>query len=350
MLLVIFYLQFKLFRFKLIKYDTNQKDKINFSLIIAAKNEEKNISGLLEAFVRIDYPADRFEIIIVDDNSSDTTFEIATSFKSRLQNLKVIKNINPAFPRKKGALHTGITQSTNIYIAITDADCIPSPGWLKELEQQFQAGAEFVIGVSPLLKSRGLTASIAAYENFKSYCLSLSLASAGLPYSGIARNFAFKKECYFTLGGFSGTLETIGGDDDLLIREAVKQKMKISVMTGEESLVYTHPPLNFNTYMNQKARHTATSNFYLLQHKIFLAVWHCCNIFAQYSYVYFFLHPLLPLMYPMKLIFDFATGYLLQKKMGYSFSFLQHLLLPFSYEWLLMHHFFNAKSRNISWK
>ena len=132
----------------------------------------------------------------------------------------------------------------------------------------------------------------------------------GLPYSAAARNFGFTKQAFEILGGYSKTNQTISGDDDLLLREAVKKKMKIGTITEKGSHVYSKAEKLFKDYVSQKARHTQTSLHYLVIHKLFLGVWHLLNLLSLFSAVFMIYNPLWGIICASKLVIDFfAVSY-----------------------------------------
>ncbi len=93
------------------------------SLIIAAKNEEQNIYSLIDSLEKLNYPNENFEVIFVDDNSTDKTAELIQSRISNKNNYTLITADNKTIAGKKGALKIGIENAKNNFIVITDADC-----------------------------------------------------------------------------------------------------------------------------------------------------------------------------------------------------------------------------------
>ena len=120
---------------------------------MAAKNEEQNISNLVHSLKSMDYPREKFEVIIVDDESIDKTFETAAQALNGLDNFQVHKCKNKIFPAKKGALDFGIKLTSNPFILITDADCIPQKNWLKSYSEKFDEGFDFIFGAAPFIQS-----------------------------------------------------------------------------------------------------------------------------------------------------------------------------------------------------
>lgn len=351
----IYLIFFNIILFGSLKKLSNEKKKtaneeLHLSVVIAAKNEEKNLPFLIEKIVSQNYPEDKFEVIIVDDNSSDSTHSRLTELTKNLSNFSVIKADNKEFYGKRGALKLGIDKAKYEYILITDADCQPQPGWISGCSKKFKEGFDFIFGFSPFFQTEGFTNNIACFENLRSTFLTFSAAPLRIPYSAAARNFGFRKDAFQKAGGFKNTLDSISGDDDLLLREAVRNNLKIGVVTDDGSLVFSRSKENLNEYLNQKARHTSTSYSYLFKHKLFLGLWHLPNVLTVISIPFNFFFPYLWIILSTKLILDFVTIQAIKKKIGYKFSFMQTLVYQIVYELFLVVHFINAKRKKIEWK
>ncbi len=186
--LVIFFSLSKLFR-----HWSSTKDQVKISIITAAKNESVNIHTFIESLRTQNYSSENFEVIIVDDNSSDDTFYKSEQLISRLKNFRLIKAVEKKFPGKKGALDIGIKNSNFPYIMITDADCQPKSNWLKSFSQKFAEGYDFLFGVAPFFTNKSFAGRIARFENLRTSILTFAAAGFALPYSAAARSFGFKK-------------------------------------------------------------------------------------------------------------------------------------------------------------
>ena len=124
----------------------------NVSIIVAARNEEKNIENCLKALINQNYPADKFEIIIVDDRSTDATATIVGKFQSAYSNINLIQveEFKNDIAPKKHALSTGISHAQGEILLFTDADCIPGPNWIKSIISYYEPDVGLVAGFSPL--------------------------------------------------------------------------------------------------------------------------------------------------------------------------------------------------------
>jgi cellulose synthase/poly-beta-1,6-N-acetylglucosamine synthase-like glycosyltransferase len=325
-------------------------DLLNLSIIVSAKNEADNIPSLLNSLKNVDYPKNKFEIIVVDDNSTDLTYSKAKTFKNEFTNLKIIKAENKKYPGKKGALVLGINNAVNDYILITDADCIVSSGWLKRYSEKFNQGYDFLFGNAPFINQPGFVNAISRFENLRTFFLYTTAWKLHIPYSAAARNFGFRKSSFYKIKGYENIQETLSGDDDLLIREAVKNKMRIGYILDKDAAVYSATKETLKEYIVQMTRHTKTSIYYLPIHKLILGSWHLINLAALFSlflglYNNWFLIP--PII---KILADLIIVKTNEAKSGYKFGILEIIYLQIIYEILIVVNFMNALFRREKWK
>jgi len=327
-----------------------ENNSVNISITIAAKNEAENIDGLIESLKNLNYPGEMFEVIFVDDNSTDGTYDKVKSRTGAIKNFSVLESKTFGVNGKRDALSFGIKNSKYSYILITDADCRPQSNWLQSYSNKFNLGYDMLFGIAPFYQHEYLVNKISCFENLRGILLSFPMTSLGLPYTATARNFGFTAKAFKLLGGYSKTKDTISGDDDLLLREAVKNKIKIGLVTESGSFVYSETKNSFKKYLQQKARHTQTSFYYLIKHQIILGFWHLLNLSFLFSPLLMFVNPLFGILLPAKLIIDFGVVKSKQKQFGYNFSPIEIFYFQIFYEMLLIIHFFNARFSGIKWK
>ncbi len=333
------------------KNTVDTKDKFTtFSILIAAKNEEKNLGATFESLKKLDYPSEHFEIIFIDDNSTDTTFQIAEKFSIQISNLKILSAKGKKIEGKKGALQLGFETAKNEIIVTTDADCTVPTDWLNELNKKFLAGNDLVIGAVRYKKTKKIISQYSAFESLRNRMLIFAFANLGLPYSASGGNFAFRKSVLKSLGGYSQFSQVLSGDDDLLVQKARKQKMKITTILSENSIVQTEAPTSFHELFKQRSRHVSTSNYYSLEIKVFLSLWHLVNIFAFVSIFLFWLNTTLLIFAAVKFTLDLISVKISQKKFRYNFGILKILLLQFLYEIFVPVYYLKGTFGKIEWR
>ena len=332
-----------------LKMENTQSSKV--SVIISAKNEAPVIKACLNSLKEVDYPSQNFEVILVDDHSSDDTYAIISDLISQVNNFRIIRADNKILMGKRGAILKGIKEARFPYIMITDADCFPLPGWLKTASGLFEQGYEFIFGPAPLIrKKNNFIGSLSCLENLKNNFLSFSLASLGLPYTAAARNMGFSKEAFFKIGGYDNTLGTLSGDDDLLLREAVRNKLKIKAFYDKNAMVYSYTVDKPPDYLKQRARHTQTSLHYSLKNKLILSGWHLLNLIMLFSPVLMFLDFNFFWLFIVKLLTDILVLYFVGKRFNHNFNPFRLLYLDIAYEIFLVINFFNSLFGKVEWK
>ena len=325
------------------------ESSLKLSIIIAAKNEGHNISSLITSLSKQDFPKENYEIIIVDDNSIDNTFNKAKAETLNYNNISILKANNKKYIGKRGALQFGIENAKHQNILITDADCKPNKNWIKVFANKFTEGYDFIFGIAPYKQTESFINKIACFENLRTHILTFGFANLELPYSAAARSFGFKKESFLKIKGYENTTDTLSGDDDLLLREAVKNKMKIATVSKPEAFVFSETKKTFTEYIKQKSRHTSTSNYYSFTTKLLLALWHTLNLLFLFSPLLMFINLNFGIFFLVKIITDFITVKLLQKRFGYHFNLLEIIILQIIYEVMLVVNYFNGTFHKNEW-
>lgn len=324
--------------------------KPNLSVIIAAKDEANKINSLIDSLELLNYPNENFEIIFVNDNSTDETAGLIQSRISGKNNFTLLTADRKTLEGKKGALKVGVDKAKNNFVVITDADCRPENNWLNEIAAVLDYGHDFVFGVAPIQAGGTLVEKLSAFENLRNTYLTISAVGLNIPHSAAARSFGFRKTSYYKLGGYSNTTETLSGDDDLLLREAVKNKMLIGTVVEPDAFVYSSAPKTFTEYFKQKKRHLQTSFHYLLKQQIFLGFWHLVNLLSILSILFVFITPVFAFPFAVKLIFDFFIVIKYQHQLGHSFRFYEIIYLQILFEVFIVFNFFNSLSGKTEWK
>ncbi len=225
------------------------------SIIISARNSVLKLEDNIQHWLTQDYP--NFEVVIIDDRSSDETAYFLVKTAEREPLLKyvlldpdVIKNGS-----KKLALTLGIKKAKNNYFLLTDADCIPSSDqWLKHMATGFTHKKDIVLGVSPVNTKKSFLGRLSQYENLLTAMQYLGMSIKGKPYMGVGRNLAYTRGIYDSVGGFSKHHHLPAGDDDLFVQEASNANNTV-VCIQPESYVNTEGPKNWKEYWKQKMRH-----------------------------------------------------------------------------------------------
>jgi poly-beta-1,6-N-acetyl-D-glucosamine synthase len=255
---------------KIKKFDPgNISDQIFVSVIVSCRNEEENLPSLLADISEQDYDPDRFELIIVDDNSVDSTFRIASGY-GRIRNLKVIKNSSSG---KKSAIRSAMIASVGDLIVATDADCRLKRNWLKTISA-FRSvyGPDLIIGPVMLKGGKGFLHSFQALEFLSLQGITAGTASAGNPVMCNGANLSFTRDTY---DKHSGDLhfEKVSGDDIFLLHDAKKDKgKKILWLESEDVIVTTSTSSSWSHFFRQRGRWISKTGAYSDKFTVILVI------------------------------------------------------------------------------
>ncbi len=183
------------------KHKSNDYKEI--SIIIAARNEEQNLASLIVCLADLEYPAEKFEIIIVDDRSTDRTNEILREKQKLLPHLKLItvKDNNSMLAGKKSAIDLGIKEAANEYLVFTDADCLPGKNWLLEINRNWGDKVDFWAGYSPLILKNPLNSMLKNLERASIFAVTAGSFGLGWGITCTARNMGYRKSVFLAAGG-----------------------------------------------------------------------------------------------------------------------------------------------------
>ena len=271
LLIQLFYFFF--FYLKLARYK-ERSTKVELepvSVIIAARNEERNLMEFLPLIFKQNHPD--FQVVVVNDRSWDGSLDVLKAFKKTEPRLHIV-NIqdNDLYTHgKKMAITLGIKGAKNDLLVFTDADCFPnSDNWLKEMSIQAES-KELLLAYSPYKKRRGFLNRLIRFETFITGVNYLSFALKGIPYMGVGRNMAYRKDLFFKHHGFKSHYQIASGDDDLFVNQ-VASKKNTEVTLNQESFTTSLPKTSLKKWWNQKRRHYSTGPHYKFKHKLLLSV------------------------------------------------------------------------------
>jgi len=247
------YFLLKIYRslLKIEPHSLSAEPAIFVSVIVACRNEQHNLPNLLESLAAQNYPTDLYEVIIVDDNSTDKTFEIAARFNQRIN---VVTVYNKGIGKKK-AIRTGIDISSGNLIITTDADCIMGSHWLKTIASYYEKHKPDMI-VSPVQLGSGP----GFFRKFQELeFLSLQGITAGSVSMGDGTmcngaNLSFTKKSYLL---HSGNLHNeIASGDDIFFLHSLKRDpgSKILWLESPDSVVTAALSGTPGSFLKQRRR------------------------------------------------------------------------------------------------
>ncbi|MBI5858880.1 MAG: glycosyltransferase [Sphingobacteriales bacterium] len=226
---------------------------VKISIVVPARNEEKKIDTLLQDLQAQAYPKDLFEIIIVDDHSSDATAEIVKSFPG----IKLVQLSGLAINSyKKKAIETGIMVAEKDWIVTTDADCRVGSKWLGNIAGFIEEKKPVFVAAPVMLNcNHSLLQIFQAIDFMVLQGVTGAAIHKKMHSMGNGANLAYERKAFLDVKGFTGIDHIASGDDMLLMHKIERQfPGKTAYLKSKEAIVSTEPMKTWKSFLNQRIR------------------------------------------------------------------------------------------------
>lgn len=233
------------------------------SVIVYAQNDAENLIKFMPRILNQTYP--QFEVIVVNDDSSDDTKDILSVLETQYKNLyhTYVPEGSRNLSHKKLALTLGVKAARHDIVVFTNANCYPSGDeWLASIMRNFVPGIDIVLGYTATERKEKERLSF-WYRSYDQLLFSLRYLSFALidrPYMGISSNLAYRKELFFKNKGFSKFLHLHYGDDDLFINEIAHRGNTRIEISNAGQITATYPD-NYVAWKESKLQYDFTSRY-----------------------------------------------------------------------------------------
>ena len=226
--------------------------KTFISILIPVRNEEENISECLESVLKLDYPKELFEIIIIDDHSTDKTNSIAEKFLRQNSSVSIIENNGIG---KKSALTCGVKKAKGKLIVTTDGDCMVPENWLRSIAEVFEnENPVFIAGPVTCRKENNFLQQLLQMEQICLQIISAGSMMMNIPMMCSGANLAYTKEFFLQVNGYEKD-EFASGDDMMLMVKAKKMfPGKLRFIKSKNAIVKTRSAKSLKEAVQQRSR------------------------------------------------------------------------------------------------
>ena len=243
------------------------------SVVICAHNEHHRLSENLPLILGQEQAA--LEVLVVNHSSDDDTGFLLNHLSGEFPQLTTVnmpEDLN-FFSGKKFPLSIGIKSAKHDVVLLTDADCTPaSPEWARLMLSGMTPGREIVLGYGAYRHYPGFLNKLIRYDTAAIAIQYLSYALAGVPYMGVGRNLAYRKQIFYRNQGFISHYRIRSGDDDLFINRVANRK-NTAVVTDPEAFTLSEPKRTLGEWITQKRRHFSTGHLYKFRHRLLLGTY-----------------------------------------------------------------------------
>lgn len=287
------------------------------SVIIAAKNEEQNILNPLQSLANQSFDKSDFEVIVIDDNSTDRTFEVVSDFMERHCDLR-IRLFKADGSGKKQAVAQALHLAENDIVMVTDADCELPPRWI-EKTVGFMAANELKMILGPVLLSPCDTffEKIQVLEHLSLIASTAGSAAIGMPVMCNGANMAYDRKSALEVEKYRTDMDIASGDDVFLMEQFVKHFGSHSVrfLFDTDAIVKTQSMPDLKSFFRQRRRWVSKTKAYTSWKIIATAfIVLMFNMSIVGLFVGGFFHPAFFLVYALFTLMKYMVDYPILRK------------------------------------
>ena len=255
---------FGLFNLKERFHSVNKNNLIKVSVLIAARNEEKNIEKLLESLKKQSFPKELFEVIIVNDHSIDNTDEIINDFINKNKELDV-KLLKAEKTGKKHAISQALHSAINELIIVTDADCVLNDLWIESIVGFYQEEkCKMILAPVLLSPAENLFEKMQVLEHLSLIGSTAGSASIGFPVMCNGANMAYERKAALEVEKFRKDFDIPSGDDMFLLEQFVKcyGHNNVKFLLSKSAVVKTKTCKTIKDFFRQRRRWVSKTKSY----------------------------------------------------------------------------------------
>ncbi len=253
---------------------TEKKIFPGVSVIICVKNEISYLEQFLPNILAQDYPD--YEVVLVNDNSSDETENILREMQYYHKHLQVI-SISTQFKQgndKNLALAVGIKSAKNDLILMTGADCQPcSSSWIMEMVSCSSQEKPIVLGYRAYGRQKGVLNKLIRFDTVHTAIQYFSFALTGLPYMGTKSNMLYSKRMFLDNNNYLSAYKTKSEDNDLFVSRIMNNRNTAISYSHSSQVVSSLYLQSFSEWIDSKKRHILTGKSYKFVNKLFLGLY-----------------------------------------------------------------------------
>jgi poly-beta-1,6-N-acetyl-D-glucosamine synthase len=261
-------------KISLYKRKENVRPTTRLSVLIAVRNEAGKIEALLQDLEKQSYPKEIFEVLIMNDHSSDNTAELVQSFK-KMSGLKLrLISMPEGITGKKNAIAEGVRNAEGALIVTTDGDCRVGTRWLETLACYYEEKKVKMITAGVVFfKGNTIREKIMELEFSSLVGSGASTLSMGYPTMCNGANLAYEKKAFLEVNGYEGSEALASGDDEFLMHKIYKKYPgKIIFLKNKDAIVETEAPLSWKVFFEQRKRWASKWESYTYTHVQLIAL------------------------------------------------------------------------------
>lgn len=259
----------RLFQLNQIEQVRPEQSATQFTVIIPARNEATNIKACVDSILAQDYPAEAFEIIVIDDFSEDDTAFIVNALSQQYPQVRLLqlkdhcKDGEPLAYKKK-AIEIAVSVAKGNWILTTDADCIVPKQWLLLYNAYIQQHQPcFVAAPVMFIKTAGILNQFQLLDFLALQGITAAAVGAGKHSMSNGANLGFEKTAFIAVGGYQG-VDHIASGDDMFLMHKMKQTLHkpVGYLFHPNAIVLTAAMDTWKGFIMQRIRWASKARYY----------------------------------------------------------------------------------------
>lgn len=288
-----------------LKKNELKNQNIPISVIIFVKNSAKNLPDFLPSIIDQNYS--NFEIILIDNESSDETPEIIHSFIEKHSNIRLVsvENNETFWGNKKYALTLGIKAAKHEYLLFIEPTCKPvSEHWIMEMSQQFSEKKSIVLGYVSYEYQKTIVNFIIRFYHLIKAAQYLNFAKLGIPMMADGKNLAYQKKEFYKAKGFIYHIKQELGEDDLFIRDAANN-INTAICIDKNSVTENLMPFSFFDWFHFQRKKMFLLKKFKTSHRFLI------GLFSVSKFICYLFGIILLLFYSSEIVLPLFVSYFL---------------------------------------
>lgn len=243
------------------------------SVLIAVRNEAGKIEHLLQDLEKQSYPKKLFEVLVLNDHSTDHTAAIVQSFSNAGSNIRLV-SMPEKFTGKKYVLAEGIRNAKGDLIVTTDGDCRVGSYWLETLVSFYEEKkVKMITGGVVFFKGNTIRERLMELEFSSLIGSGAATLQMGYPTMCNGANLAYEKKVFEEVNGFLGSETLPSGDDEFLMHKVYrKYPGKVAFLRSKDTVVETEAPASWKVFFEQRKRWASKWESYTYTHVQLIAL------------------------------------------------------------------------------
>ena len=329
----------------------------NVSILIAARNEGKNIEKLLQSLYNQSFSKEKFEVIIIDDHSDDDTSEISENFRLSHpeMNLKALKATGSG---KKQAISQALHAAENELVMVTDADCELPEQWIESMVDYYvQNNLKMLLGPVLLSPANTLFEKLQVLEHLSLIASTAGSTAIGMPVMCNGANMMYDRQAALDVEKYRTDMKIASGDDMFLMEQFIKHYGSDSVkfFLDNEAIVKTETKPNLRSFFLQRSRWASKTKAYtnwkiiataliVLMFNLSIVFFFAAGFFMPVFWIFFVLYVVLKTLIDFPILKRITHFMQQQKLLRWMFP------LEFIYPFYVVFTAFSGLFANVKWK